>query len=291
MVLDKLLHPISIISVADFGISPDLFSSCIKEYFYQLPWDEYLLRQSQITFLQSNLNTSEASKLTNEFWYYYFQGKVTNSDLQPALQTLSMEKQQAFSAIQPTRRRTISAFNLSFHNNHWTVNRTSQEGYNQNEALIVSNSQYDYRMATRFFKDSPDCFLNDDLFCILEGVANTIRLNLGCNQLQIIVHHNQMVAYPGISASNAPEGIHQDGQDFIVSALVVERENIKGGKSVIFGSDKSTCIVEKTLYPGDGILQPDLNTNLWHTVEPTQSADGINKGFRSTIGFDIEIIK
>ena len=89
--------------------------------------------------------------------------------------------------------------------------------------------------------------------------------------------------------SNSPEGIHQDGYDYIVSALVVERKNISGGISEIFANDKKSKILSTTLQPGFGLLQPDLNTDLWHHVTKIQPTSDI--GFRSSIGFDIALIR
>ncbi|MCX4027371.1 2OG-Fe dioxygenase family protein [Endozoicomonas sp. SM1973] len=291
MVLEKLFHPIYLFSVEDFDISPITFCSNIASYFYQLSWDNYLHRQNQIAYLQKSLTQRQNTRLSNEFWYYFFQGKIPYSDFKPIYQDLSPIQQKEFDSIQPNRRRAVSAYLLSFHNNQWISEQISVPGYNQNQAKVINHDQLDYRLATRFFPELPSHFVNDDLFCLLEGIAIFIRSKLGCCQLKITVHHNQTIARPGSFASNAPEGIHQDGQDLIVSALVVERKNLTGGKSIIFGADKTTCIVEKTLYSGEGILQPDLNTDLWHTVEATYSADGNNEGYRSTIGFDIEIIK
>ena len=46
-----------------------------------------------------------------------------------------------------------------------------------------------------------------------------------------------------------------------------------------------------TLEPGFGIFQPDLNTDLWHTVEQISVIQGEKHGLRSTIGLDFEIIE
>ena len=52
------------------------------------------------------------------------------------------------------------------------------------------------------------------------------------------VHQSFVQAFPEKAGSNAPEGIHQDGSDYIVSALVVDRGNIVGEISKIYGPDK-----------------------------------------------------
>jgi len=50
-----------------------------------------------------------------------------------------------------------------------------------------------------------------------------------------------------------------------------------------------TKIMETVLQSGQGILQPDKNTELWHEVTPIKCKEGVSKGYRSTIGFDITI--
>ena len=74
------------------------------------------------------------------------------------------------------------------------------------------------------------------------------------------------------------------------NSTVVVRNNIEGGKSIIYGNDKRTPILEMELKPGQGILQPDRGSELWHTVTPVTSKNGIERGTRSTIGFDFTII-
>lgn len=51
--------------------------------------------------------------------------------------------------------------------------------------------------------------------------------------------------------------------DFIMSAFVVERKNIRGAKSIIYMEDKKTRIFETILKEGQGILQVDANSPLW----------------------------
>ncbi|MDY3245082.1 2OG-Fe dioxygenase family protein [Campylobacter sp.] len=46
----------------------------------------------------------------------------------------------------------------------------------------------------------------------------------------------------GKKSTNSPEGIHQDGMDFIMSAFVIDRKNINGAKSIIYENDKNKNI-------------------------------------------------
>ena len=53
-----------------------------------------------------------------------------------------------------------------------------------------------------------------------------------------------MHCYQHQNATNAPEGIHQDGADYIVSALVLERKNIKGGKALYTVKTKKPVLLK-----------------------------------------------
>lgn len=90
---------------------------------------------------------------------------------------------------------------------------------------------------------------------------------------------------------NSPEGIHQDGAGYIVSALVVERKGITGGMSYIFGPDKKTKYFAKTLQQGEGLFQADKGSTLWHTVTKIKPDKNHSSGFRNIIGFDINILE
>jgi len=94
--------------------------------------------------------------------------------------------------------------------------------------------------------------------------------------------------------NNSPEGTHQDGADYIVSALVVERVGILGGESVVFlreGGSETECL-RFTLQPGQGLFQADRGTPLWHVVTPIREDPNMPPGYgsRSILGFDINVL-
>lgn len=110
------------------------------------------------------------------------------------------------------------------------------------------------------------------------------------NTVKLSVHHTKVVSRASQLASNSPEGIHQDGMDFIMSALVLIKENAAGGTSYIYGSDSKTPIFVSTLQIGQGIIQPDKNTDLWHSVDKIVPIDSTKEAIRATIGFDFEFL-
>lgn len=85
----------------------------------------------------------------------------------------------------------------------------------------------------------------------------------------------------------APEGRHQDGADYILSALVLERSNVLGGISKVMYNRDGSLALELQLKPGEGLLQSDLQHDLWHSVSTIYREDPLTEGFRSIFGLDI----
>lgn len=105
-------------------------------------------------------------------------------------------------------------------------------------------------------------------------------------------------ARKGVPGNNSPEGAHEDGADFIVSALVVNRDHILGGKSQVFeklANGKMVNIFERELQPGEFLFQADTGeekhygNDLWHYVTPFYVEEGVSEAWRDIIGFDIVI--
>ncbi|MDO8598729.1 MAG: 2OG-Fe dioxygenase family protein, partial [bacterium] len=99
----------------------------------------------------------------------------------------------------------------------------------------------------------------------------------------------------GVTPTNAPEGIHRDGADYIVSALVMERDDVDGGMSIVYDPAKDRKLLEMTLTPGQGLFQADqlytlpAEQWLWHNVTPVtlHDTDGDRRGSRNIFGFDV----
>ena len=125
-------------------------------------------------------------------------------------------------------------------------------------------------------------------------LADTVRgLRPGARRLHMHIH--QMFVFADIMSTgdNSPEGIHQDGADYIVSALVIERAGIVGGESVVYGPDKKTEYLRRTLAEGEGIFQADAGSPLWHYVTPVRENPAVppDYGHRSILGFDIDVLE
>jgi len=107
------------------------------------------------------------------------------------------------------------------------------------------------------------------------------------------------LSHEKIKGENAPEGVHEDGAQYIMSALVVNRQNITGAESQVYektSSGLNELIYAKTLQPGEFIFQADtgeehtFGNDLWHYVTPIEPQDTAELGIRDIIGFDIDIL-
>ena len=287
MLVNTLSTPITVFNIEELEINSNVYINHMKDYFYSLEWDNYLLKQNQINFLTQNLPSYINDDKTNDLYLQYYSYTSEDSAINPLIDLLAAEQKIQFNKIQPTRRRSIAQFKVIKSTNQIKIERYYNNSFEQEQAKSIS---YDWRMHKRIFKQADDAVFNKDFHNLITGLSQKIFLQHPTQQmLDLVVHLTQIVATAETHASNSPEGIHQDGMDYIVSALVIERQNVNGGKSIVFGKDKQSRIFETTLMPGYGLLQPDKGTDLWHTVESIYPQDPSSPAFRSTIGFDFSM--
>lgn len=281
------LAPISVFSVDDFGITTSTFLEETAPIFYDLPLDLYDAKKEQIFFLKNALGLD-----CDEILFRYYTGETGFETIAPFLQKLSPEEHKEFDKIQPYRRRAVSRFSCKKESGKWTASRIATKPFSQTYAKI-SEIGFDIRSLPRIFCEIDEKSVETNHFkTLILGLIHKIQgYHPEISELDITVHHVLVETTKERVTSNSPEGIHQDGYDYIVSALVIERKNIIGGESQIFDDDKTTKIVTTTLQPGCGILQPDKNTHLWHKVTPIYVKENANHGFRSSIGFDIGLVR
>ena len=105
----------------------------------------------------------------------------------------------------------------------------------------------------------------------------------GTGTWEVRIHQIRIVATPEEPGLPAPEGIHQDGTDFLTLHLV-GRRNVVGGESTIYDlSCKSIqrFTLRETL---DSLILED--PRIMHGVTPVHSADGQRLGVRDLLGID-----
>jgi hypothetical protein len=100
---------------------------------------------------------------------------------------------------------------------------------------------------------------------------------------EVRIHQIRIVATPEEPGLPAPEGIHQDGTDFLTLHLV-RRRNVAGGESTIYDLNRKPIqrfTMRETL---DSLILED--PRIMHGVTPVHSADGQTLGIRDLMGVD-----
>jgi hypothetical protein len=263
MSFEKKSIPLEIVTLKGFGVDHDRFVNDIAPTYDYLLDDVYDVVRRQSNFLKNC-------------------GKPFSS--------LLPEERKKFDQIMVARRRAAAKFEVAYEGrNAWSANRVCMESFVQNVS--------DERAAPRVFAEM-SLFVTEhpEFQALLRGVAEKVAEFEGAEvKLDVIVHQVQSVAYRTQPSDNAPEGIHQDGANYIISALVVEERGIRGAMSQVYHRDKSTgeqtLLLRHDLGVGEGILQADSGTELWHDVTPFCLTEGSSykMGTRSIFGFDIKL--
>lgn len=100
---------------------------------------------------------------------------------------------------------------------------------------------------------------------------------------EVRVHQIRIVATPGEPGLPTPEGVHQDGTDFLTLHLV-RRHNIAGAESTIYDLARRPVRSLTLREPMDSMILED--PRVFHGVTPARSADGLTTGTRDLLGID-----
>lgn len=282
--------PIRVFSLEGLGVDRGRFLDELGPTFADLPWDIYDLKLEQIHFLARCFPSQK--KTLDEFYDEYFSNRATLADIaDDILAKLSPERHRQFDELEPFRRRSIARFNLASAEGSWSVQRVPVPAFAQE----VSSG--DYRSHKRIFEEAADQVTAHPEFqrLMVALVSLAASLRAGARAFSMTMHQVSIVADADTFGDNSPEGIHKDGADFIVSALVMAREGVQGGQSIVYGPDKQTEYLRIELQAGQGIFQADANSTLWHDVTPVKLAklDPANpeaEGKRNIFGFDIDVV-
>lgn len=290
-VLSSLHRPITVFSAEDYGVNASEFISELKDYFFELKWDTYLLRQKKLEYLIRHIPDISAIDSNHQpLFKAYYSGEVEEFHLNKFLYKLSSIQQKEFEKIKSHRRRSVASFKIFWdENKDIIIERLNAGHFEQKEAAVAEKNEW--TLINRTFQQADSRIFSENFQKLIKGLSlNILSYHPTLESMDFVTHFTQIVATAEDKAvSNAPEGIHQDGMDYIVSALVIDLDNADGGKSLIYGADKKTLLFETKLRPGQGILQPDKGTDLWHTVEPIVPKNKEKPAYRSTLGFDFNL--
>ena len=223
-----------------------------------------------IKFNLNELNINTANNGYNQLLLSY-----NNLQIDPYLKT-----------TYPQRLRKYAKYNVTF-NKDWMPHNIVIKHDNTN---VYKQNVEDDRNQSRIFKlIDTNIVYSDimmDLICNISNIVKHIEPTV--KKLDVHIHQVRLLTYPDISTSNSPEGLHRDGSDYIVSALVLNKFNVKGGESIVKDYRKNESY-RTILQQNEGLFQEDKE--LWHYVTPINCEDDNYVGYRDILGFDIDIIE
>jgi hypothetical protein len=92
---------------------------------------------------------------------------------------------------------------------------------------------------------------------------------------------NRIYARPSVVGHPAPEGIHRDGVDYVLT-LLVNRSNVEGGESGIYANADDTTLATATMKePGEFIFLDDNAVR--HGVTGISNVSSASQGYRDTL--------
>ncbi|NEU83246.1 2OG-Fe dioxygenase family protein [Nostoc sp. UIC 10630] len=106
----------------------------------------------------------------------------------------------------------------------------------------------------REFAELDDALIKLDIFRnLVLAFSDSCKLH---PEAEIGVHQIRISCSPDNFSNPAPEGIHQDGTDFI-GVFSVDRDNIQGGETHLYTAKKEKPVFSKVLNPGELLLVND----------------------------------
>ncbi len=184
----------------------------------------------------------------------------------------------------PTRKRALAEFALSRMDGNWTVERIPSKPYVQ----PTDHGAYN-RTEPRAYPEVPAQVTDHpEVLKAQKAIADIVlSISSDARRLRMIFTFLRTVDEEGRSGKCALEGApHMDGMDFIVSALVINRQNLttESGESSVYLPDQ-TQLLKTVLQPGEGIFQDDISL-LHHITNITRAARN-QTGIRDMLGIDI----
>lgn len=118
----------------------------------------------------------------------------------------------------------------------------------------------------REFAELEDGLIELDIFKnLVLAFIDTCKLH---PEAEIGIHQIRTTCTPGHLGNPAPEGIHQDGTDFI-GIFSVARDNIQGGETHLYTAKKEKPVFKKILQPGELVVVNDHQ--FFHFTSPIKS--------------------
>lgn len=260
--------------------------------FKSLGWDKNDIKLSQLRFLITKYINDK--KVILQEAQCFLDGRIVPNSIQELISSLSIEDQRKFHAYKPFRKRGISQFMVEYVNKQWEVNHVTLPELT--DFAQREDHPLDLRKLIRRFppmdKTTTQSILLRiliqkciEMLCECEPQVKLKKIEVTCHQMSLIIDGS----IP--SVCNSPEGLHQDGSNYIVSALVVDKYNIEGGTSELYCVEKKEIIKSHTLERGEGLFHIDKDSTIWHKVTPIKLKNiSLGIGYRNILGFDFNFI-
>ena len=114
----------------------------------------------------------------------------------------------------------------------------------------------------------------------ISGLDKTCKWN-------IILHQIRVTCPSGSTVNPAPEGIHQDGHDYL-SIHFINSDNISGGESIVYDAqDCSELFRRKLTYQGESIFLDDRRVK--HSITSIAPIESESVGYRDVLIIDYEV--
>ena len=286
-----VFSPILCAQLDHLGIDAEAFIRYFTESFAAMSWDYYDVKRKQYELLQAQSVDIPFSKFSN----YYSDGQMDQRDFLTSV-TKDQQLIEQCLAIKPWRRRSVCSYelDLSQKNQLTRVHPTS---------FVQAVEKEDLRSLPRVFDQTEEELVDNPLFhtFILKIAEHSQKVtpHIDIKNMKITAHFMSVKARQQVPGNNSPEGAHEDGADFIVSALVINRKNITGAKSQVLEKLENGSMVtlfERELQPGEFLFQADTGeekhygNDLWHYVTPFYVDNPKEESWRDIIGLDVEVI-
>jgi len=284
--------PIRVFNIAEMGIQSEAFLGRIGRSFQDLPFDPYDPAAAAEELVKKR--SPDAYHQHEAEWISYWDElgdlQYTNPVAGPQFwnQRVSEEVQVTLGGLRPHRRRSCFQYLATPHSSSrylWQLRELGNPPFKQ--------SVSDLRARPRRFATAPAAVYRDVDILLFAGFACQMARQAAsviATAMKVTLH--QVLTYANSPAGNdpAPEGPHQDGSPFIVSALVMQRCNVVGGVSRVYYAGKDVLALEHELAPGYGIFQSDTHGRYFHHVSTIYPADPARVAYRSIIGLDIDFV-
>jgi hypothetical protein len=274
LVDDPLLHKFRL---EDFGVDTQDFIE-IKHTFENLPDDRYELKLRQVEFLKTRF--PQLKDRLSAFLADYYASDDAIAKIQDVVDQLSPPDRQKFAKIEPRRKRTIARFEAELRpDGKIDIKRVPAGTFIQYNAPKGSPLS----LPRTFSESSAELTEEPGFKRLVLTMCHEIFCHSKAHSLAIAVHQVTMHATPELPFV-LPEGIHQDGTDFIVSAIPIILEDVVIPKSTVYDLNK-VPVFETQLNVGEGLFHNDKR--YWHSVGDLHSKGP--SGWRGTLGFDIRL--